>query len=991
MTERDKGNIDPILATIPSSPPVEITTGIDDSSMLSPLALNPDPLYLMLGESLEGADLMFPAFTQVVLEGQILGDPEQIIIEGEQIELPLITEEPSVSTPEPDGSMPQESLESDSNSTFDAALDLIRTSTQEHDLHEGEDQAIDKTRINAELINIVPPDIYNKVGSVIKDQLSSGAKTADEIKDAVSERFREIPLDLVTQIISSFDETGYIRTTAKGTIKLTSIGKKRHALGFWELKGVFASSDALSTSHKPIESWDDVITAQDASRDRFRVPDVEIKSSKKNRTLWLDGIITGSSVSDSRFVKQVIETVKELPEKERPDAIVVGNIVEGTHKHTNVDATVGLSLSSSEDQFRASKELIEMLREIGVPIIYVMGVNDRNHIRDGAIEAVKVIRSAANPLRDSEKGSYMTFEDIHKIESSREYPMHKIFEHDVVFEYMLRNGRGLKSADEVEAFTKGGIRMEEYLMLWEAHQALSIAWEAHEEDEAFIPAEIVPAAFQQIVDVNNIPGPWLRDSFTVTDGANISMQSKKDSEVTQWVRNRFKMDGPTIHQEIMRIPTMISKELVINGELVPDLLVGTGNYEGIITATRHGAIMDLPGMVSSRDVIDQQGMYAQSGKNPAMRALYTRGRPSEPGAIMTSLKDGVMEVSFFDEKLLALSESVPETTIYATLNDWQIGSPTTDFRRGIHWVRHVVKDLPNRGHVRLMPLGDLTHGATVYSKFMNEAPALGLHRVPDQFDMFDAVLKGTTSDLSHRQIQGLIEKIVGAVGNHEFDGSSYDKTGINGVRETDMSFRDWYGVDRNDPRVSISERILTREGDFLDSHLALDKVGEILVAGQHKILGKGGKGATPGMPVYQAIDLLRGLGLTAEQINIALFAHWHHFQALLHQHKLMAVAPALAKQSSFEMGLGYQAVTGGMAVMIEPNRPVKILHYNADALDRISPKGGSFSQKSLNEEGFYDSPNFDPATDSLLVPTSAINKKIHQIRNDILTRHIEIR
>jgi hypothetical protein len=871
-------------------------------------------------------------------------------------------------------------------SSFDpsSALAMIEQSKTAENVHAD----LGRKTLTQRLFQVISPDIYNKAGSVLRDLLLDGTTSTEKAVAEIVDRYQELPKSLAEELVRSFVDTGFVKQSEAGAIKLTRLGINRPSLGYWDLKSVFTSSDALKTQHKPIESWDDVIVAQEATHDRFRVPDVEIKSGKHNRTLWLDGIIVGSSVTDAGFVKQVIEAVKELPKPQKPDAIVIGNIVEGTHKHTNVDATSGLSLQRSDDQFKASKKLIEMLREIDVPIVYVMGVNDRNHIRDGAIEAVKVMQNIANPLRDSQKPDYLGPEDLHAIQSNREYPIHKVFEHDVIFEYMLRVGRGLMSADEVEASTNAKIRMEEYVMLWDAYKALKLAWDKGHH-KSFVPADVVPPEYQRVIDVNSIPGPWLKDTFTVTDGANISLEGKKHSEVTMWVRNRFKMDGPTIHQEIMANPMMVQKELVMNGEPIPDLLVSTGNYEGVITATRHGAVLDLPGMVSSRDIIDMQGIYAQAGKNPAMRAVYTRKRPTEPGAVMTSLKDGLMEISFFDKKLMKAVESIPETTIYATVNDIQIGSGTSDQRRAILWIRHILKDLPNRGNVRMVLLGDITHGATVYKNFPNEINALGLQRVPDQQEVFERMLRRITSDMSKRELRQAVEKHLIVAGNHEFDGSKYSETGINGLRDLDRTVRMWLGVDIDDPLVKSTERILTKEGDFIDAHIIKDSVGEFTTVFQHKILDKMMKGSSGGLPVYQAISLLRGLGLSASEINMALFAHWHHFQALMHQHMLLAVAPALAKESGFELKNGYQAVTGGMAVVLEPDMPLKILHYNAQALDRLVPSGGEFSPKELAMAGFVDDPDYNPMKDSLVMPTSGINKQLEADRYQILRRHTD--
>ena len=868
-------------------------------------------------------------------------------------------------------------------SALQRAVDIIGRG-REIELMEGREVDVVHRTLSQELFRIIPPDIYNKAGAVLRELLLDGSIKADDAVVAIGQRYEELPSTVIRELVRSFSDTGFVRESDKGKIKLTKLGEKRPSLGYWDVRAAMTASDALRTHLDPIKTSRDISERQKAARDRFRVPEIEIESRNGNRTLWLDGILYGLPVTDTDFLDQVVEHVKDAPEKLKPDAIVVGNIIEGTHKHTGVDATVGLSLPRSDDQFNAAKNLIDRLRQIEAPITYTIGLKDIAHMEDAAIEAVKIMTNTANPLMDVQKAEFLNFLKIHDIKSSREYQTHLIFEHDVAFEYMLRTGRGLMSADEVEAFTDSEVRMEEYLMLWDAYQILRTRWDEGNND-SFIPAEIVPPEYQKIVDVNSIPGPWIKDNFTVVDGVNIDLQGKKDSEVTMWIRNRLKLKGPSLHQEIMKQGLAIVKGNVIDGQEIPEMLVEAGNYEAVGTATRHGVMLNLPGMLSGKEIQQMQGLYAQAGKNPALRSIVTRGRPVEPGALLTGYKKGVMEVEFYDKKLMEAAESVPETTIWVSINDVQTGSPTTDWRRTVNWVRHIVKDIPDRGNVRIIANGDLLHG-NIYDKFVMEAPALGLQRTPDQLRLFEAVLRGITSDMSPKQIKQRIQQISSVAGNHEYE-NRYSSTGNAYVWEIDRVFRDWMGIDIGDPRVASSERVLTREGDFMDAWIIKDKVGEFTVLAQHKILSKGMKGSMNGLPVYQAVEFLKGLGISAEDVNAAFFAHWHHMQFMVNGHKLIMIAPAMAKESSFELGGGYQAVTGGMALTVESGKAPKLIHYNTEALDRLAPKGGMFSDKELNEAGFYNNPDFDPKSDSQLVPTSALHKAVEAIRRDILIQH----
>jgi hypothetical protein len=173
---------------------------------------------------------------------------------------------------------------------------------------------------------------------------------------------------------------------------------------------------------------------------------------------------------------------------------------------------------------------------------------------------------------------------------------------------------------------------------------------------------------------------------------------------------------------------------------------------------------------------------------------------------------------------------------------------------------------------------------------------------------------------------------------------------------------------------------MTPAGEYATGDVGIEYFGEFGVLIQHYLMERGAKGATGGLPVYQASQFVAGGGDNMKSIDILMAGHWHHPQYGLFNDKVAVVGGSMAGQSDYELKLGYRPTPGGTIVHMGGGKPTQLEFVSEQALQSHKIKTGRFTDAQLAEEGYVSDPDFKPARHGIFLPDSfpksALQKKL---------------
>jgi hypothetical protein len=829
-----------------------------------------------------------------------------------------------------------------------------------------------KSHVNG-LIDILKPKDFDDTGKLLTERLSNGSVQIEEILAASDDRPQQIP-DLVMQrLIEGFIETGYVKSK-DGKLSLTHKGRKSMGhIGYDAVKSTLIATDALKTQRprSKVSNIADVHRDHDVDSDTQVVEINEHIDRPSARVLYLSDILVGNNASDTRALLETIDDIKRLPREERPDVIVVSGIMEGGHKFRNKAARIA-SVQGLDGQYSSAKIILDKIQDLGSKVVYVMGANDRAIAHDGTVEAMRTVRNLAAPLSDSQKGDVTYWQQDAYMQDAA-WDQNLKFQLEVVLPYCLRSGRRLRSADEVAKMTKGKLRIEEYLLLWDAYQSL-------------MGGQDIPEGYRKVLKVKNIHLPGVKNSgLEITDGVNLNLDYIGGKTVTA-VRDRLKFGSAPMYGNPMDAALAVFRQHTLQPKAKQlDVLAVTGHDEGVGTVLREGVVVTLPGFLDSRRVLDQKGAIAQSGAGRAFRGVTTRRREMMPAAMgIESTADGITSFTFHNAALREKADSVDRTFI-AQIADLQTGSITSQPDKFIKFLDMLTTRYADQGRIVIVANGDLVHGRN-YKGMDMECAATGLMRVPDQIELVDQLINRAYGHIPPEDLRRMIEKVGIVAGNHEWN-SSYDRTGDAFVRDFEMIFRNLLGVGKFDPRVEPSERILTQDGDFFQAWTLMQKIGEYGMLAQHMPMMKGGKGSGTRIALTQVQALIESMGRSARNVDLVLTGHYHNGSVYQDGDRVYSGSPSFAGESGFEHMLGFKAVPGGMVVGVGGDRPVQVDILSKQTLDQHVINNGYFSASNLRHLGFKPDKNYNPLTDNIVLPTGPINKAIYAMTRGIITQH----
>jgi len=827
-----------------------------------------------------------------------------------------------------------------------------------------EQQPEDAPTFLRDLLYLVEKDDFDQMGEALTDGNFN------------EEDFAHLPEKVVEKMIQCFEVTGYVVQRKTG-IKLTQQGKDEKILGYDDIQGSLMAFDNMHVP-KPVAhetTFDSLLTQNAAAQQVRAVENVYLELDKPTNTvLYLSEILLGENTTDLNFLNRVIETVEQMPAESRPNTIIVSGLIDGGFKYREKDQRAGLAMPLG-DQLAGAKVILDRLKATGATVIYNMSDRDREVCRDGTIDAMKMMQDQSKKITD-----WATYWQVDQMQQNPAWDKHRDFWINVAFQYCLRSGRSLRTADEMAQATNGEVKIDEYLILSEVYRKT-------------LNGENVPPSYEQALEMKNIPFPGKEfEDYRFVDDVNLTTtikKGKKSREITEWIRHILNFGTKPMYQ----VPTAAAEDIVLQlhseGKDAPDRLVNQHQQEGRVIGKRGTDVILTPGFADPDYKLHQRGSSSQVGQTPSWRALTTRRRISKPGALsFTDTMDYRTLVRVFNEALLDKSTISPTRETAAFLFDLQTGSLTSRPDYFVKLLHMISKKLEQGIPIHLYGGGDIIQGWN-YKTFPMENAMIGLTSVDSQTKYVSDLISLALGDLSAEALKMLLEVRLIA-GNHEINSGS----ALNGAHHTsylDDAFRKLFVTkDMLNPPVSLNDTALPlATGELFKSWvIQSNQVGGYGVMVRHMPLeknGGNGKGGG-GSPIDMAAQFLRGVQDLAMNTDALVTGHWHQRQMGVFGNKIAVTSPSLAGESGYEFDRGYRPDIGVVFLHLGGGLPPEVEFLSERTLQTYKVTDGYFSARHLKKLGFDTDDGFDAGRHGFIhrsSPHDALQKILWKFVEDI--------
>ncbi len=828
---------------------------------------------------------------------------------------------------------------------------------------------------SGELVRLLNRKYFDDIGRFLKEILKQEGviEFSDEFLEEHDDKLG-LPADIIEQIAYCFIEAGLLEINDK-KLKLSKKTQRTDAkLDYDSVKSIFLSSEFLNSDFKVIgkekrfSSLEELEKIYNKHNKNALAKVLRFKAKDSISIQHISEILFGHQDLDMPFLNRLLAELEKLPKNQRPDVIVVTGLVQGAfqHRQKNRRRTLVEDLKNEDKQFKAARMFLDKLVGMGFKIIYNKGNDDQEICEMRTVDALMIMSNLNKPKKDNEKKG-VNYYELDKLKQTKAWDFHYWFQWNVVFEYMLRCGRRLYSADEVYEKSNGERRIEEYLMLLETYIALS--------DGKHIP----DLFYKSILEVDNIPMSdnqfndfILADNFvikTVLKGGGIEIQNIHNLSLTTTA--------------MLADPTKVARELVgqiaASGGSVPDALILEHQQQCFGCLQKDTLIVLTPGMHSANL---KRGSYSDVSIDPSRRKLTTRRELFSAGSIVTSLtEDKRYLIKFYTKNFLDKANISPERATIALFSDWQIGS--ADFRPDLQVkaLDYVLYNILPKNPTYLFFAGDIIHGRN-YKNMPNETQHIGLIAIDSQQEFTKRILLNSFKDVSAKNLVNL--KHVGITpGNHEIN-SMYDFIGNSHSRFIKEVF-ELISAQKN---VAIKpiyyNSIASKFGDHIKAWVGKEEIAGYGIMVQHTILGKGGAGKPP---VYGAKSLFQGTGQLVKDVDVVLTGHWHEPYWLVVNDKLVVVNGSLAGLSAYEWKLGLRPTMTTILLHLGGGVPPVLEIITSETLFNYKPKG-FYSSGKLEKMGFVDDNKFASKRHGFNrfknTPQSAIQKSLWALIGEII-------
>lgn len=813
---------------------------------------------------------------------------------------------------------------------------------------------------------------YDSVGRALAQTLSAGKLTHDDLfaqlesSDFLAEQ--QVDTDERKEVVNWFIERGLVKEKlGKEGDRWYSIksDKARKALlgGGLVRAMVLANHVAEIDGSAEAVSIDDIYARHDENR---RVKQIDIKASKDNcSVLPINELRIGhqDSRAGHQLVREHIDRLAAVPHEQRPDVILVSNLIQGdfSHSQSKKRAALAPDLDSNTAQFREAKKLLDEIKTLDVPVVLNLGSDDLRIAEDYTKD---VMREIDQGLRDGSRHQFIPYYEQNKLTQNKLFQEHYRFQLDYALPLCYRLGRRLRTPNEVEELTGDGSDESEYMLLY---RYIKDAVQNPLPAALGIPSEEVVRSGDRYLD-----GSYVVDDVDLVFTTNNETQTIKYRHSTGLTPES--LPGNHLGKQLQRqgnLGMMGCKLAGLN-------MTGRGQELTYATASRVG-VMTLPGLADPIQSFDTRALHREVPGDMSKRFDATRGRLIRPSLDTVELLDnGNIRHNIVSKKLMEKSETLPRMAVFEVC-DMQIGSPTArqDYQiKFLSMILDKAAEMPVAIHIA----GDIIHG-NLYGNMAYESQSQGLLRTESQklvvSDIFHKIF-----DAAPRELRDAVFDVVVQQGNHDevqrvksFGGANHDPNIDYLIRDA----KDIFETPDSRGKVRHGAVMMTDSGTPVPTWRAYSHYGAMTMMTAHYHINRGMKGNSGGMPVYHPLQRAQGLG-SAEIPDMIIGAHWHNEQLAVVGDVVSVIGGAMAERSEFEDMFGYDARVAGTVIEMGGGMPLSVEFVHEKALIDQEVKYGHFTRESLADHGYYDDRDYDAykhAPYSLMgAPQSALNKSI---------------
>lgn len=883
----------------------------------------------------------------------------------------------------------QQAVELVGESALDAAqkADLLMYIADSMEGHlTSDERATLATSMRMEVLpDLLGKTAYMRFGRELANGLQDGPIVLGEDYDVPKHltTLSELPPSVRGEVIERFVDLKLLDQSEAGELKF---GARRNAATYLRngTTEVARMASRIITAELPTgrsASLDDVEARYAAHNERTAVQKVEISSKGECvKILPLNELRIGHQDGSNglRLVRETIEYVNLLPDDEKPNVILVTNLIQGEFAHSQAGRRTSLvgGVDSNDLQFNSARLLLDELKATGIPVVLSLGRDDRRIANDNVVDIMKELRGLA---KQSGQENHAAYYEVNKLQQDPRFQSHLEFQvkYAIPLSYIL--GRALRSKDQMIRDTEGVVTTSEELALY-----------AHIMHGEELPQE-VGIAQEVIAQISD----W-HDGFRIVNDFDMTLSTEERSTEI-WYRHSMSGFTPEtmLQNHVSGLVDMLGA-MGTNGAKLPNMIM-TGGQQEYVTATRSGAtVVSLPGLGDPALALRRDQLYSTVPGDNSRRFNLLRKRPSSPSVALVEQWDtGESAFSYISKDLMDRADSLPRTAVFE-LCDFQLGSPTArpDYQiKYLSYMLEIAKHMP----IAIQFAGDIIHGH-IYPGFSDESQFVGLIKIESQKLMMTAMLRKAFWAVPESLLNNIVDVLV-QQGNHD----EIQKKRVPNNNDTNIDYiinnLQWLlgeEPDQEDTRVRHNSIFYTETGVPVPTWAGYSQYGAYNFRTAHYHMLKMGKGAGGGLPVYDAYKRAVGLG-DEENSNIFMGAHWHNPQSAVLGDKLVVVGGAMAEQSQFEDSLGYSARLAGTVVMIGGGKPPKVVTVGAEALDRHGVRNGWFTPENLADHGYHDDPGFDVRRHGMYTPNgtprSGLQKALHDIarKASMLDEHRAVR
>lgn len=809
--------------------------------------------------------------------------------------------------------------------------------------------------LSDELLAELDPAYFDQVGAFLKKALDAGEVVDREyLKENENEDKLQLPPDVASYLLDCYVDVKRLRRTKdkgyqmlpgeeKTLLSSTVFERISLAQQFYELAAALDDKALKEVSEEV--TWETIARDYKKFRENRSVSRLSLETGKPSLKMYpLTEGPFGHIDLDVGSLRRRIEELKALPVEERPDQITISGTVFGRFKNWEKDKHK-MRVYEADTQLRHAKFVLDELRPLGIPIVYNMSDNDALIVKEYTYDAVHLMESLLkgggvvdrSTKRHLARGaSYWQFEQAQR---SKAWPQHYAFQWDVVLPYMLRSGRHLHAAEEVQELY-GEEPMEEYLLLLYAYKKRKDGESLERLAEG---GDKLAKLALKVLEIENIPfhGEEQKGKVTVTSDFVLHAKTQARTRTVE-EKHSWRQSSVGMVRDPMKAARAIYNQLIADGEEVPDMVIGENEQHAVGVLTRHNdghiLIATTPGLQTFNR---HRSSYTRHSSDKSERMAWARGERFIAGTTSFEITDDDRyKIEFFNDKFMDIAAKTKERMIGVVLSDFQLGSVTADFDTAIKCIDyvfyHLLADLKARAVIFFN--GDLIQGWN-YPKFPIENARMGLVGTGRQQKLLVRVLENILNTLP-REIKSRIELVDFTDGNHEWNSpGKRAEIGISHSLPFAMTFKNasegLYKTNLCDYDVPV----VTKDGSRFVSTIAFEKIQEYGFLVQHILQHKGGKGSGGGPPVYMGRNLIEGVAPHLPDAHILIGSHYHWPNYLMYDNKVAAVNGSKARVSEFEFNLGCCPTMGTLAWYAGGGKPLTLEMITAETLYKHKMQG----------------------------------------------------